>query len=130
MLPVHPPFPTAWKRPFHPVRGNQTSILMSESRDGVSVAATRQKPGSVANRRVRAAGTRGGLVDAIAPGATCSTTVIAMSGSLRFSSDSQEAPSAEGAAIATRIARAVAAVSNRAIYARILARSAPTADFG
>src|SRR6185503_18919237 len=101
--------------------GSQISILMSESRDGVSVAATRQKPGSVANRRARAAGTSEGLVEASAPGATCSTVVMAVSASLRFVSDSQGAASARAAARASRIARVIATVSDRAICGRILA---------
>src|SRR4051794_20187914 len=46
MDPAHPPFPTASNLPFHPVCGNQTSTLMSESSDGVRVAATRQNAGS------------------------------------------------------------------------------------
>ena len=46
MVPAHPPLPTAWNFPFQPDAGSQTSILMSESPDGVSVAATRQNAGS------------------------------------------------------------------------------------
>ena len=57
MLPAHPPLPTAWNFPFHPDAGSQTSILMSESLDGVSVAATRQNAGSVANTRGCCGGT-------------------------------------------------------------------------
>src|SRR6185503_8833701 len=37
-----PPLPTAWNLPFQPETGIQTSILMSESDEGVRVAATRQ----------------------------------------------------------------------------------------
>src|SRR5687767_13488243 len=48
MLPAHPPLPTPRNLPFQPSLGIQTSILMSESRVGVSVAATRQKAGSFA----------------------------------------------------------------------------------
>ena len=47
--PAQPPLPTAWNFPFHPEAGSQTSNLMSESDDGVSVAATRQNPGSFLN---------------------------------------------------------------------------------
>src|SRR5215510_8219082 len=46
--PAHPPFPTASNLPFQPAAGNQTSILMSESLVGVSVAVTRQNAGSFA----------------------------------------------------------------------------------
>ena len=49
MVPAQPPLPTAWNLPFHPDEGSHTSILMSESLLGVSVAATRQKAGSAAN---------------------------------------------------------------------------------
>jgi hypothetical protein len=58
MTPAQPPLPTAWNLPFHAVSaaaapsargaGSQTSILMSESLVGVSVAATRQNAGSFA----------------------------------------------------------------------------------
>src|SRR6185369_9887064 len=49
MVPAHPPLPTAWNLPFHAeLSGNQTSILMSESGDGVSVTPTRQNAGSIA----------------------------------------------------------------------------------
>src|SRR6476646_2945540 len=49
MLPAHAPLPTACSLPFQPEAGIQTSILMSESLDGVSVAATRQKGGRAVN---------------------------------------------------------------------------------
>src|SRR5687767_12396965 len=49
MLPLKAPLPTAMYLPFQPVSGNQTSILMSESLDGLSVAATRQNAGSSPN---------------------------------------------------------------------------------
>src|SRR5262245_8164522 len=49
MLPAHAPFPTACSFPFQPAAGNHTSTLISESLDGVSVAATRQNAGSFAN---------------------------------------------------------------------------------
>src|SRR6185295_5047866 len=51
MLPFHPPLPTAWNFPFHPAAGSHTSILISESVDGLSVAATRQNAGSVLKAR-------------------------------------------------------------------------------
>src|SRR6185503_12019525 len=47
IVPAHPPLPTAWNLPFHdPLSGSQTSILMSESVEGVSAAATLQNAGS------------------------------------------------------------------------------------
>src|SRR3954452_20731524 len=45
IAPFHAPLPTAWNFPFQFAAGSQTSILMSESLDGVSVAATRQNAG-------------------------------------------------------------------------------------
>src|SRR5687768_6937353 len=45
MTPAQPPLPTAWYLPFHS-SGIQTSTLMSESEEGVSVAAMRQYAGS------------------------------------------------------------------------------------
>src|SRR5688572_23079152 len=49
MLPFHPPLPTACSFPFQPAIGSQTSILMSDSFVGVSVAATRQNAGRSAS---------------------------------------------------------------------------------
>src|SRR5262249_1557486 len=49
MVPAQPPLPTAWNLPFHARAGSQISILMSESEEGVSVAATRQNAGNWLN---------------------------------------------------------------------------------
>src|SRR6266850_2315479 len=49
MTPAQPPLPTAWNFPFQAAAGSHTSIRMSESDDGLSVAATRQKAGSWRN---------------------------------------------------------------------------------
>src|SRR5262249_6389431 len=49
MVPAQPPLPTAWNLPFHAWAGSQTSILISESEEGVSVAATRQNAGNWLN---------------------------------------------------------------------------------
>src|ERR1700693_2954368 len=43
MTPAQPPFPTDCRLPFQPEIGSHTSISISESLEGVSVAATRQK---------------------------------------------------------------------------------------
>jgi hypothetical protein len=43
IVPLNAPFPTAWNFPFQPAAGIHNSILISESLDGFSVAATRQK---------------------------------------------------------------------------------------
>src|SRR5688572_19639086 len=47
--PFQPPLPVAWNLPFQPEEGSHTSILMSESGEGLSVAATRQKAGRFVN---------------------------------------------------------------------------------
>src|SRR5580693_6009194 len=47
MEPVHPPFPLASSLPFQLWAGSQTSILISESLEGLRVAATRQYAGRV-----------------------------------------------------------------------------------
>src|SRR6185295_9859265 len=49
MVPAQAPLPTDCRFPFHPASGSQTSILISESLDGVSVAATRQNAGRFRN---------------------------------------------------------------------------------
>src|SRR6516164_1057973 len=49
IVPAQPPLPTPSNFPFHPDDGIQTSILISESLDGFSVASTRQKAGRLAN---------------------------------------------------------------------------------
>jgi hypothetical protein len=43
--PFHPPLPTASSFPFQFCEGSQTSILISESLEGFSVAVTRQNAG-------------------------------------------------------------------------------------
>jgi hypothetical protein len=48
--------PTAWNLPFQLAAGIHNSILMSESFDGFSVAATRQKAGRALNARGFAGG--------------------------------------------------------------------------
>src|ERR1051325_8330714 len=90
MLPDHPPFPTAWNLPFHPDAGNQTSILMSESFDGASVAATRQNAGRFLKFGAgpRAGVAAGGKVNS--PAVTDSASVITVSGSASDFNSSQE----------------------------------------
>src|SRR2546427_10469506 len=46
MEPAQPPLPTAWNFPFQFASGIHTSILISESLDGFSVAAPLQNAGS------------------------------------------------------------------------------------
>src|SRR5205807_1800901 len=88
MTPAQPPLPTAWNFPFHPTAGSQTSILMSESDDGVSVAATRQKAGRRLNCSI-AAGPIPGRVKP--PAGTSWATVIEVSWSARDDRLSQDA---------------------------------------
>src|SRR5215469_13702353 len=79
MLPAQPPLPTAWNLPFHASAGSQTSILMSESDEGVSVAATRQKIGSWLN-----CGTAGPVPGRVnAPAGTVCAKVIEVLGITR-----------------------------------------------
>jgi hypothetical protein len=47
--PAHAPLPTDWSELFQPAAGIHTSILISESLDGFSVAPTRQKAGRFRN---------------------------------------------------------------------------------
>src|SRR3954451_2187543 len=76
MTPAQPPLPTAWNLPFHPLAGSQTSILMSESLVGVSVATTRQNSLSAMYGFRPRGGPSGGWN---VPRATTSTLVIAVS---------------------------------------------------
>src|SRR5262245_12624762 len=86
IAPLNPPLPTAMNFPFHPDAGIQTSILMSESLDGVSRAATRQNAG----RRFRisalngpgAPGCAGGCGNC--PAATACAIVIVVFGRVRL----------------------------------------------
>jgi hypothetical protein len=79
MVPAQPPLPTAWNLPFHAGAGSQTSILMSESAEGVSVAATRQKAGNWLN-----CGTAGPVPGRVNPPAgTIWAKVIEVFGSAR-----------------------------------------------
>lgn len=80
MLPAQPPLPTASNLPFQLVAGSQTSILMSESGDGVRVAVTRQKAGRV----VKGLGPRPGAGGVKAPAATVWAAVMVVVGSLRL----------------------------------------------
>src|SRR5947199_3332232 len=107
MAPLHPPFPAAWNAPFQPDAGIQTSILISESAEGLMVAATRHNAGSVPSAVARA----GGGVDAGSvslPASTASAVVIVVFGSLNDCRASQE-PAACGPCAESAHAIAVAA---------------------
>src|SRR5262245_49552115 len=100
MTPAQPPFPTAWNFPFQPDAGNHTSILMSESLVGASVAATRQNAGRSLNgfapRPPPARPSAAGGVNA--PGATDCEDVIVACGSDSDFRLSHVAPAARPAA--------------------------------
>src|SRR6187397_3392954 len=110
ILPFHPPLPVAWNLPFHPEEGSQTSTLMSESGDGLSIAATRQNAGRSVNcapppRPVAVAPPPrpppcGGVN---APAATDCAIVMVASGSLSDESISHDC-AATGRALNTRSA--------------------------
>src|SRR5437773_1312296 len=95
MAPPHPPFPTAWNFPFQPEAGIQTSILMSESLVGLSVAATRQNAGRLLNASPCAAprppSAAGGINE---PAATDSASEIVVLGSACELRLSHERPAA------------------------------------
>src|SRR5438552_18717991 len=108
MLPAHPALPTACSFPFQPAEaGNQTSILISESLDGFSVAARRQNAGRLAYENPRPRPTAG-LTKA--PGDTVCASVIVVFGS-------------ESAARLSHVA-AIALVETRVVIAASPARAA------
>src|SRR5207245_311256 len=89
-----PPLPTPWNFPFHAAAGIQTSILMSESADGIRVAATRQKAGRLSNRGAFAGCAVVTPGSANCPAATSCADVIVVFGSVSFARASHDAPSA------------------------------------
>src|SRR5262252_6608983 len=82
MAPANPPFPWPRYLPFQLLSGNQISTLMSESREGVRVAATRQKGG----RPLMLAGLPLGVNS---PVVTACAAVTLASGSVSCASSSQ-----------------------------------------
>ena len=94
MTPAQPPLPTDSSLPFHFDAGIHTSILTSESLDGVKVAVTRQNAGTAPN--CAAAGgppvstppVAGGTE---APATTSAADVIFVSGSERLAKLSHDA---------------------------------------
>jgi hypothetical protein len=90
MTPAHPPLPTAWSFPFQVDVGSQTSALMSESFDGVSVASTRQKEGKLAyNRALPRPPPRGPGGGSNAPAATVCADVTCAFGNASAARSSQ-----------------------------------------
>src|SRR5688572_10575904 len=84
MVPLKAPLPTARYFPFQFAAGIQSSILMSESLEGRSVAATRQNAGSA---RGRSASVPGGVNG---PAGRASASVIAVFGSASIATSAQE----------------------------------------
>src|ERR1700730_3862385 len=85
MKPPQPPLPSATSLPFQPDAGSQTSILMSESLDGFSVAATRQNAGSSRKARPSAGGAAtppAGIGGVKAPAPTVCARVTVVLGSV------------------------------------------------
>src|SRR6185503_13455150 len=104
MVPSQPPLPTAWNLPFHATAGSQTSILMSESDQGVSVAATRQKAGNWLN-----CGTAGPVPGRLNPPAgTIWAKVIEVFGSARDDKLSHDAALSPCTSIVSISARSTA----------------------
>ena len=94
MNPAQPPLPTDWSLPFHPEKGSQTSILISESLEGLSVAATRQNAGSLP---YAAAGDSLGPGGINSPAPTLCAEVIVVFACERVARLSQEAATADDA---------------------------------
>src|SRR5580704_4981673 len=99
--------------PFQPDAGIQTSILMSESRDGFSVAATRQNAGRPLTACTKAVGAGGppeamGIVNA--PASTARASVIVVFGSASDARLSQVWPAAWVATGAATISAAAVTI--------------------
>src|SRR5580700_11100332 len=93
IAPLKAPLPTAWNLPFQPDAGSQTSILISESLVGVSVAATRQNAGSAVKSPDSP------WVSGVnAPAGTGSATVMVACGSTIFARSLHEPASAAAGA--------------------------------
>src|SRR5260370_32373414 len=111
-MPAKPPLPWVWYLPFQPEAGSQTSILMSESFEGLSSAVTRQNAGAFLNTG-EAAVLPGGVN---APAATDSAEVMAAPGSLRalkFSHGPAKASPAVKRIVTRRAAEGAAASGQR-----------------
>ncbi len=100
--PPHAPLPTTRSVPFHPATGSQISRPIEESRDGVTVASTRQNAGSLAYAAAPVRPAR--PPDALnAPAATSCARVIAASAS---ESDARRSHGSTSAAAPLRAAAA------------------------
>src|SRR5579863_2325170 len=109
MMPAQPPLPTASYFWFQSAAGSHTSILMSESLEGLSVAVTRQNAGRSLygfapgpRPAPRPLGFAGGVK---APAATFCALVIAASGRFSDARLSQDAPAITGKLARTSVSR-------------------------
>src|SRR6266545_6297005 len=106
MVPAHPPFPTASNFLFHPDSGIQISTLISESLDGLSVAAMRQNAGRSRNAPP-AAGPVAGAGGMNAPASTTRASVMVVLGSaidVRLSHDAAASSARLPIAVASKSA--------------------------
>src|ERR1700733_13054222 len=98
MVPFQPPLPMAWKSLFQPEAGSQTSILMSETADGDSVANTRQNSGKLLKGPRLTGNPPGAAGGKKAPAATLWADVIVTFGRLSLERLSQGDPPVGAAA--------------------------------
>src|SRR5579862_140411 len=117
MKPAQPPLPTDWSLPFQPETGSQTSILMSESLEGLNVAATRQNSGSLLYGDAAAACEPLGSGGVNSPADTvCAEVMVA------FGCERVVKPSQEAAAAGRSLSANIGSKSPKTIMARSLSR--------
>jgi hypothetical protein len=124
MTPAQPPLPTDWSFPFHREVGSHTSILISESLEGVNVAVTLQKAGRPPN-----CATEGGPPASVPPGAGGTKApasmsvadVIFVSGSERLPRLSHDVAAAVEALNVTIASRVIKRVRKIGRYVALLA---------
>src|SRR5208282_1977635 len=127
MTPAQPPLPTDWSLPFHPDAGSHTSILTSESLEGVKVAVTRQNAGRWPNSSAEScppASAPAGAGGAKVPAATLVADTIFVSGSERLATLSHDAAAAVEALNVTVASRAKKRGRTIGRYAALLANTA------
>src|ERR1700679_403047 len=124
MVPAQPPLPTDLSFPFQLASvGNHTSILISESLDGVRVAWTRQKEGTSLTLAAPGAGVCGAVN---CPSATICAEGHKISGRSSFSNDSQD-----GAAAASWLVKITASgtpIKTAALAFLIMARTSSSCE--
>src|SRR5437762_4179323 len=90
MDPANAPLPTCWNLPFQPETGIHTSVLMSESDEGVIVSSSRQNAGRLAIGRGVSVPATGGVND---PAGTRYAAVILASASFNVAATRSHAAS-------------------------------------